>query len=114
MKGYPLSAFRWDDAETPFMPLGVIQAGRIQMNVTESIATLFLEKDADVQELALLLSDIHKALTDFQLTEQEYVGLMGDVERLKMIIKLSQTQELNLIVNQAIFGIIELAKTVKF
>lgn len=81
--------------------------------MTGLIATLLLEKDKQVQEVAQLLSDIETALVDKKLTEQEYVSLMVDVERLRAIIILSDNVRVNIALNQAIQGIIELAKMIQ-
>lgn len=81
--------------------------------MTGLIATLLLEKDKQVQEVAQLLSDIETALVDKKLTEQEYVSLMVDVERLRAIIILADNVRVNVALNQAIQGIIELAKMIQ-
>lgn len=81
--------------------------------MTGLIASLLLEKDAQVLEVARLLADIETALVDKKLTEQEYVSLMVDVERLRAIIALSDNVRVNIALNQAIKGIIELAKMIQ-
>lgn len=81
--------------------------------MTGLIASLLLEKDPQVQEVAQLLADIETALVDKKLTEQEYVGLMIDVERLRSIIVLADNVRVNTALNQAIKGIIELAKMIQ-
>jgi hypothetical protein len=79
---------------------------------TGLINQLLLEKDKDVQELALLLSDIEKALASKEITEQEYVNLMVDVERLREVILTAADMRIDILVHQAIRGVIQLAKTV--
>lgn len=79
---------------------------------TGLINMLLLEKDKDVQELASLLADIEKALASKSITEQEYVQLMIDVERLRAVIYASDNARITIMVHDAIRGLIQLAKTV--
>lgn len=81
------------------------------MNTT-LITELLLEKDKDVQELAQILADIETALATQSITEQEYVSLMVDVERLRVVIYASDNARLCIMVHNAIRGVIELAKAV--
>lgn len=67
-----------------------------------------------VAELANLLVDVGEALQEKKITEQEYASLMVDAERLRQIIKLADDLDLDIKINEAIRGIIELAKMVKF
>ena len=64
-------------------------------------------------ELSFLLRDIEFCLQTRTITEQQYVELMVDVERLKKIIALKENLELNQLIHDAILGLIELAKAVK-
>lgn len=75
---------------------------------------LGLTDKGPVQEMSLLLNDIEIALKEKKLTEQEYVSLMEDVERLRKIIEDMGEATLNQTINEAIKALIELAKTVKF
>ena len=77
------------------------------------ITSLLLEKDAQVLEVATLLAAIETALVEKKLTEQEYVSLMVDVERLRAIIILADNTRINITLNQAIKSIIELAKLIQ-
>lgn len=79
---------------------------------TGLINCLLLEKDKDIRELGVLLADIEKALIAKEITEQEYVQLMVDVERLRTTIMVADNARIDIIVHQAIRGIIELAKMV--
>jgi hypothetical protein len=79
---------------------------------TGLINKLLLEKDKDVQELAMLLADIEKALVSKAITEQEYVQLMVDVERLRAVTLAAADVRIDIMVHQAIRSIIQLAKTV--
>lgn len=78
-----------------------------------SIFALLKHENIRARELGYLLSEISIALTDKTITEQEYVTLMIDTERLKKVIELSEDQELKLKVNAAFKVVIELAKLVK-
>jgi hypothetical protein len=79
---------------------------------TGLINMLLLEKDKDVQELAMLLADIEKALVSKEITEQEYVQLMVDVERLRATIMIANDARIDIMVHQAIRGIIQLAMAI--
>ena len=79
---------------------------------TGTINMLLLEKDKDVQELALLLADIEKALVSKQISEQEYVQLMVDVERLRTVVLEAADMRIDIMVHQAIRGVIQLAMAV--
>jgi hypothetical protein len=79
---------------------------------TGLINMLLLEKDKDVQELAMLLADIEKALVSKEITEQEYVQLQIDVERLRAVTMLANDARIDIMVHEAIRGLIQLAKTV--
>lgn len=74
---------------------------------------LGLTSRGPVQEISLLMNDIEIALKDRTITEQEYVSLMEDADRLKQIIVLMGDMELNQKINEAIKGLVELAKVVK-
>lgn len=67
-----------------------------------------------VKELSLLMNDIEVALKTKTITQQEYVSLMEDVERLRKITSAMGEAKLNQTINEAVRGLIELAKTVKF
>lgn len=82
--------------------------------ITELLGFLGIPNKETVNELALLMNDIEVALLSRTITEQEYVGLMEDVERLRKIIAAMGEARLNQTINEAIKGLIELAKTVKF
>lgn len=79
-----------------------------------AIKELLTHPDARVKELAELLADIGEALQQKTITEQEYVSLMVDTERLREVIGLAEDLDLNIKINEAIKGVIELAKLVKF
>lgn len=79
-----------------------------------SISALLRHHDPKVQEFALLLSDIETALKSGQLTEQEYVQLMVDVERMKKVIELANDLSLNITMNEVIYGLMDVAKSAKF
>jgi hypothetical protein len=79
----------------------------------QSITRLFgIPVDPTVTELALLLSDIEVALIDKSITEQEYVALMVDVERLRSVIKKTGRAEWNQLIHQSVTEIINLAAKV--
>jgi hypothetical protein len=83
--------------------------------ILEQILELNLEQllqygDPQVTEFAQLLKDIKSALDEKKLTQQEYVSLMVDAERLKDIIALMERQALNVKINDAIKIIVEIAK----
>jgi hypothetical protein len=78
-----------------------------------SIATLLTSHDTSAQDLGYLLSDIETALKSKALTQQEYVILMGDVERLRLIVKSSNNLQLDQAAHEAIVGVISLASLLK-
>lgn len=79
-----------------------------------AITDLLNRQDSEeVMEISILLCDIERSLDCKAITEQEYIALMVDVERLKKIIALKENLELNQLIHDAVVGIIELAKMVK-
>jgi len=78
----------------------------------EAITTLLLEKDAQVQEIALLLADIQRALRNKTITKQEYDILLFDVEKLRGVIIQSDNAMVDILIHRAIEGVITLAKAV--
>lgn len=66
-----------------------------------------------VKELTDLLANISEGLKEKKITEQEYVELMADVERLRQVIALAEDLALNIRINETIKGIIELAKMIR-
>lgn len=78
-----------------------------------SLRELLAIDDPHVHELTCMLSDIAGALDKKTITQQEYVELMVDVERLRTIIALKENLELNKLIHDAVVGIIEIAKAVK-
>lgn len=80
----------------------------------QAITDLLERQDTpEVIELSILLCDIEGSLNAKTITEQEYIALMVDVERLKKIITLKENLELNKMIHDAVVGLIELAKMVK-
>lgn len=82
----------------------------------DAITKLLDRQDTpEVVELSNILALIEDGLrTTFDpISQQEYVELMADVERLKKIIELKGNLELNQMIHDAVIGIIELAKMVK-
>lgn len=80
-----------------------------------AITDLMNRQDSnEVMELSILLCDIEGSLEGGTITQHEYVELMVDVEALKKIIALKNNLELNKMIHDAVVGIIELAKMVKF
>jgi hypothetical protein len=80
----------------------------------QAITDLLERQDSEeVIELSILFCDIERSLDCKAITEQEYIALMVDVERLKKIIALKENLELNKLIHDAVVGIIELAKLVK-
>ncbi len=75
---------------------------------------LLTNDSESVKELANLLVDIGEALQEKKITEQEYVSMMVDVERLRQVIKLTEDLAIDIKINEAIEGIIEIAKAIKF
>jgi hypothetical protein len=86
--------------------------------MNESLTKLLNREDSpEVIRLADILALIHDGMdpNGFDpISQQEYVELMVDVERLKAIIALKKDLELNQLIHDAVTGIIELAKLVKF
>jgi mannitol/fructose-specific phosphotransferase system IIA component len=78
------------------------------------VKELLTHDNARVKELAELLANIGEALQEKTITEQEYVSLMVDAERLRKVIALAEDLSLNIKINEAIRGIIDIAKMVKF
>lgn len=83
------------------------------MKITAITDLLNRQDSEEVMEISILLCDIERSLECKAITEQEYVALMVDVERLKKIIALKKNLELNQLIHDAVVGIIELAKMVK-
>jgi len=77
------------------------------------IQELLLHDDEQVRTIGILLAEVEESLKTQQITEQDYVDIMADVERLKTIIALKKNLELNQMIHDAVVGIIELAKMVK-
>lgn len=84
------------------------------MELQAILDKLLMHLEPEVPELAQLLVDIKCALEEQRITEQEYVSLMVDVERLRLIVKKMQSLEVDILVNEAIKAVIELAKMAKF
>jgi len=77
------------------------------------IQELLLHDDEQVRTIGILLAEVEECLKSKQITEQDYVDIMADVERLRTIIALKKNLELNQLIHDAVVGIIELAKMVK-
>jgi hypothetical protein len=79
-----------------------------------AITELMKRQDSEeVMQLSLLLNEIEGSLNAKTITEQEYVELMVDADRLWKIIGLKNKLELNQMIHDAILGIVQLAKLVK-
>jgi len=77
-----------------------------------SIYALLQHDELRVRELGELLNTIASALDQKKITEQEYVTLMIDAERLKEVMDLSEDLELRLKINAAFKVVIQIAKMV--
>lgn len=79
----------------------------------ELITQLMSYNDPHVKELATLIEDIEHALKNKLVSQTEYVDLMVDAERLRMVIQEAQDATLDKLVHQAIEGLITLAEAMK-
>jgi len=77
-----------------------------------SIYALLQHDELRVRELGELLNTIASALDQKKITEQEYVTLMIDAERLEEVMDLSEDLELRLKINAAFKVVIQIAKMV--
>jgi hypothetical protein len=79
----------------------------------ELITQLMSYNNPHVKELAVLIEDIEYAIKNKLVSQTEYVDLMVDAERLRMVIQGAQDAALDKLVHQAIEGLITLAETMK-
>jgi len=78
----------------------------------ECITALLIDDSAQVREVAQLIIDLEKALQDRTISRQEYNSLMFDIERLRLVISLSNDARVDIIIHQAVEGLVALAKAV--
>lgn len=83
------------------------------MIIQEAVRKLMSYDNAHVKELARLIDAIEEELTANRISQTEYVDLMVDVERLRMIIQEAQDLALDQLIHEAIEGLIHLAEMAK-
>jgi hypothetical protein len=79
----------------------------------KELEALLANTNKHVMTFTELLVGIEMALKEGDITQDEYIDVMIDVERLKKIITLKEDLELNKLIHDAVVAIIELAKMVK-
>lgn len=82
------------------------------MMIHDLITKLESYGDAHVKELCVLIESIEQALAGKKITQTEYVDLMIDVERLRMVIQEAQDLALDQLIHDAIAELVNIAEKV--
>lgn len=80
--------------------------------MSELITSLLIDGSPKVREVAQLILDVEKALTERTITKEEFHSLLFDIERLQEVIAESDNARVDIMLHRAVMGLIELAKAV--
>lgn len=78
----------------------------------EPITALLIDDSPQIREVAQLIIDLDKALQDRTITRPEYNSLMFDIERLRLVISQANNFRADIIIHQAVEGLLTLAKAI--
>lgn len=78
----------------------------------ESITALLIDDSPQIREVAQLIIDLDNALQDRTITRPEYNSLLFDIERLRLVISQAHNIRAEIIIHQAVEGLLTLAKAI--